>query len=148
MELFGASSLEEGAYQHGYNCIAKLHSLNELEKVEKSVYELLAFANDQKACETIMKTLISELELRLKVILIHGKLYMNLLKIGLILQVVQQSIKITEPILCLRRVAIDQAKSIVRNKSAHSVPLLDSLLGETWLLSAKGARIAGVTIFI
>lgn len=124
VQLFGSSSLEEGAYKQGYNCIAKLHSLNELERIENVANELLSYSNNKTTCKNVVQKLISELQLRLKV--------------------VEQSIKITEPILCLRRVAIDQAKHIVKNQSSHSLPLLDSLLGETWLLSAKSARVAGV----
>lgn len=63
-------------------------------------------------------------------------------------QVVQQSIKITEPILCLRRVIIYQAKDILKGKVEHAIPFLDSLLGDLWLQSAKSARIAGVSNYI
>lgn len=70
IQLFGSSSLEEGAYQHGYSCIARLHSLNELEQIENVTYEMLAYSNDKVSCEIIMQKLVTELQLRLKVIII------------------------------------------------------------------------------
>lgn len=49
-----------------------------------------------------------------------------------------------EPILCLRRVALNQAKRLIKEQVPSAVPHIDSLLGESWLLSAKIARKAGV----
>lgn len=122
---FGAASLEEGAYQHGYNYIAKLHALNELEHIEKLVYELLTNQKDKKFCETLVKKLMSEWELRIKI--------------------VQESVKIIEPILCLRRVALERAKDLIWDKAHHVLPIFNTLLGESWLLSAKIARAASVS---
>lgn len=123
---FGAASLEEGAYQHGYSNISKLHALNELEQVEKVIYELLARSNDHNACQSILKKLTSEWELRIKV--------------------VQESTKIIEPVLCLRRVALEQAKEILNSKVPDAIAPLNSLMGECWLLSAKIARETGVCL--
>lgn len=44
----------------------------------------------------------------------------------------------------MRRVALNLAKKIAEEKFRGAVPLLDSLIGECWLLSAKVARAAGV----
>lgn len=68
VDQIGATSLEEGIYQHGYGSIVKLHSLNELEQIEKVIYELLSRANDHKAVESIIKGLSKEWELRIKVL--------------------------------------------------------------------------------
>lgn len=125
---FSAASLEEGAYQHGYNYIAKLHALNELEQVEKLIYELLARQNDENSCVSVVKKLCSEWELRIKI--------------------VQESVKIIEPILCLRRVALERAKDLLQHKVPYILPHIDSMLGESWLLSAKTARAAGVSTFL
>lgn len=56
----------------------------------------------------------------------------------------QESTKIIEPILCLRRVALAQTKRIIQDKVPSAIPFIDSLLGESWLFSAKIARRAGV----
>ncbi|GJQ85421.1 hypothetical protein Trydic_g23851 [Trypoxylus dichotomus] len=124
VDLLGATSLEEGMYQQGYESIVKLHSLNELEQIENVVRELLLKPNDHKAAESIVKNLSSVWTLRIKV--------------------VQESIKIIEPILCLRRVALNQAKRLIKDKVPSAIPHIDSLLGESWLLSAKVARRAGI----
>lgn len=68
VEAFGAASLEEGAYQHGYGYISKLHALNELQQVEKIVSDLLLKPNDQRYAENLMKKLKNEWLLRIKVI--------------------------------------------------------------------------------
>lgn len=68
VDSLGAASLEEGAYQHGYGYIARLHSLNELQQVEKCIYKLLHQQNDNKLIEKVVNDLKSEWELRLKVI--------------------------------------------------------------------------------
>lgn len=67
MDSFGAASLEEGAYQHGYGYISKLHALNELQQVEKIVNELLLRPNDNKFAENLIEKLMNEWSLRLKV---------------------------------------------------------------------------------
>ncbi|KAG5868652.1 hypothetical protein JTB14_031712 [Gonioctena quinquepunctata] len=64
---FGAASLEEGAYQHGYGYISKLHAINELQQVEKIVSDLLVRPNDQHYAENVMKKLMNEWTLRIKV---------------------------------------------------------------------------------
>ncbi|KAK9719934.1 Phosphatidylinositol 3- and 4-kinase [Popillia japonica] len=124
IDSLAATSLEEGIYQHGYESIVKLHALNELEQIETIVRELLLKSNDHKAAEWIINKLSSEWDLRIKV--------------------VQESTKIMEPILCLRRVALNQAKRLIKEQVPSAVPHIDSLLGESWLLSAKIARKAGI----
>ncbi|KAK4874516.1 hypothetical protein RN001_013876 [Aquatica leii] len=124
VELLGAASLKEGAYQRGYSYVARLHAINELKQIGAMIQELCIRPNDHKVCETVIKKLMSEWELRLKV--------------------VQESIRIQEPILCLRRVGIQQAKQLLAEKVAPSLPLLNSILGEAWLQSATIARTAGV----
>lgn len=59
----------------------------------------------------------------------------------------QESVKITEPILCLRRVMLNEAKKLLEEQRPSAVPLIDSLLGECWLTSAKTARSAAVSYF-
>ncbi|KAJ8944483.1 hypothetical protein NQ314_009467 [Rhamnusium bicolor] len=124
IESFGAASLEEGAYQHGYSCISKLHALNELQQVEKTLYELLLKPNDQNYAENLMKKLMDEWMLRIKV--------------------VQESVRVIEPLLCLRRVSLNLAKKIAEEKVPQAVPFLNSFIAECWLLSAKTARSAGM----
>lgn len=67
VESFGAATLEEGAYQHGYNYISKLHALNELQQVEKLVHELLLKPNDNQYGRRLILKLMNEWSLRLKV---------------------------------------------------------------------------------
>lgn len=67
VECFGAATLEEGAYQHGYGYITKLHALNELQQVEKIVNELLLKPNDQQFAHNLITKLMHEWSLRLKV---------------------------------------------------------------------------------
>lgn len=67
VDSFGAATLEEGAYQHGYGYIAKLHALNELQQVEKILHELLLKPNDQQYADSFLTKLQSEWSLRLKV---------------------------------------------------------------------------------
>lgn len=68
VEYFGAAILEEGAYQHGYDYISKLHALNELQQVEQVINELLLKPNDQQFANTLVSKLTNEWSLRLKVI--------------------------------------------------------------------------------
>ncbi|CAH1116639.1 unnamed protein product [Phaedon cochleariae] len=121
---FSAASLEEGAYQHGYGYVSKLHALNELQQVEKVVSELLLKPNDKQYAENLMKKMMNEWTLRIKV--------------------VEESVRIIEPLLSTRRVSLNLAKKIAEEKIQGAVPYLDSLLGECWLLSAKIARSAGM----
>lgn len=67
VESFGAATLEEGAYQHGYGYISKLHALNELQQVEKLVHELLLLPNDYQYGQNLISKLMNEWSLRLKV---------------------------------------------------------------------------------
>ncbi|KYB25791.1 Serine/threonine-protein kinase ATR-like Protein [Tribolium castaneum] len=124
VDFLGAASVEEGAYQHGYCYISRLHALNELQQVEKTTYEILAKADNCDFVRRVIENLAKEWELRIKV--------------------VQESVRIIEPLLCLRRVAIEQSKRLVEDRVAVAVPMLNSLLGECWLLSAQTARSAGV----
>ncbi|XP_056649111.1 serine/threonine-protein kinase ATR-like isoform X3 [Diorhabda sublineata] len=121
---FGATSLEEGAYKSGYGCVSKLHALNELQQVEKIIFDLLDSPNNREYAENVIKKLSKEWSLRLKV--------------------VQESVGIIEPILCLRRVSLNLAKHIAEEKFQTALPYLNSLIGESWLLSAKTARSAGM----
>ncbi|XP_030746712.1 serine/threonine-protein kinase ATR-like isoform X2 [Sitophilus oryzae] len=124
VESFGSASLEEGAYQHGYNYITRLHCLNELEQIEKTLSELFLKPNDKNYAEKIMKKLSYEWQLRIKV--------------------VQTSVRILEPLLCVRRVALNLGREIVKKKVPQAVTFFDGLLGESWLQSVTVARNAGV----
>ncbi|XP_018328651.1 serine/threonine-protein kinase ATR [Agrilus planipennis] len=123
IENLGAASLEEGAYSHGYNYIAHLHVLNELEQLERLIKDLLLRHNDTNALKNIIERISVEWKLRMKI--------------------VQESLRIREPILCIRRVALEQVKHIVAKKAPTACQFLDSLLGELWLFSAKAARASG-----
>lgn len=59
--------MEEGIYQHGYESIVKLHSLNELEQIQGVIGELLLKPNDHKASESVIRKLSTEWGLRIKV---------------------------------------------------------------------------------
>lgn len=124
VDSFGAASLEEGAYHHGYSYIAHLHGLNELEQLEQRLFDLFLKPNDRNFAETIVQKLAHEWQLRIKV--------------------VQESVRVVEPLLCLRRVALSLAKDIAERKAPQAVPHLENLLGETWLKSINVARRAGV----
>ncbi|XP_023017943.2 serine/threonine-protein kinase atr isoform X2 [Leptinotarsa decemlineata] len=121
---FGAASLEEGAYQHGYGYISKLHALNELQQVEKVISDLLVKPFDQRYAENLMKKLMNDWTLRIKV--------------------VEESVRIIEPLLCLRRVSLGLAKKIAEDKINGAVPYLNSLIGDCWLQSARIARASGM----
>lgn len=88
-----------------------------MEHLERTVREL-----ERSTTESALEQLASEWELRIKV--------------------VQESVKVTEPILCMRRVMLNEAKE----KFGERLPLIDSLLGELWLMSAKTARSATVSL--
>ncbi|XP_066138403.1 serine/threonine-protein kinase ATR [Euwallacea fornicatus] len=124
VDCFGAASLEEGAYHHGYSYITHLHRLTELAQLEKALFDLLVKPNDSNYAESILSKLSNEWQLRIKV--------------------VQESVRVVEPLLCLRRVALNLTKSIVEVKAPQAVPFLDKLLGETWLQSINVARTAGI----
>ncbi|XP_050294547.1 serine/threonine-protein kinase ATR [Anthonomus grandis grandis] len=124
VESFGATSLEEGAYHHGYGYITRLHCLNELEQLEKTLNDLFLKPNDSNYAETIMTHLSKEWQLRIKV--------------------VQESVRIMEPLLCIRRVALSLARNISEKKAPQALPYFDNLLGEMWLQSVNVARSAGV----
>lgn len=66
-EFLGAATLEEGAYQHGYNHIAHLHALNELQYMEKVTNEILLHSGEENFVERVLEQLTSEWKLRLKV---------------------------------------------------------------------------------
>ncbi|XP_018574027.1 serine/threonine-protein kinase ATR-like, partial [Anoplophora glabripennis] len=124
VESFGAASLEVGAYQHGYSCISKLHALNELRQVENTLSELFLKPNDNTYTKNVMMKLTDEWMLRIKV--------------------VQESVRVVEPLLCMRRVSLNLAKKIAEERVPQAIPFLNSLIGEHWLLSAKTARAAGM----
>ncbi|XP_065155593.1 LOW QUALITY PROTEIN: serine/threonine-protein kinase ATR [Atheta coriaria] len=116
VDSLGASSLEEGTYQHGYYYIARIHAINELEQIENGVHELLLRPQSEQSAHAIINQMKDEWELRLKC--------------------VQQSVKVIEPILCLRRAALDIAKQKAEKNVKPAVGALHSLLGDTWLKSA------------
>ncbi|ERL94616.1 hypothetical protein D910_11893 [Dendroctonus ponderosae] len=124
VDSFGAASLEEGAYHHGYSYIAHLHCLNELEQLEQKLVDLFLKPNDRNYAESIVQKLANEWQLRIKV--------------------VQESVRVVEPLLCLRRVALNLARDIAERKAPQAVPHLENLLGETWLKSVNVARRAGM----
>lgn len=142
-ELLGAATLEEGAYQHGYGYIARLHALNELQHIEKITNDLLVHSADDNMVNIVLTQLVSEWELRIKVSEnVSPVIFRGISVISF--QVVQESVKITEPILCLRRVGLNQAVQLLKDKVPNALPFLNSLLGESWLFSAKTARAVGV----
>lgn len=124
VDSFGAASLEEGAYHHGYNHITRLHWLTELEQLEKSLFELFLKPNDPNYVNTILTKMFNDWQLRIKV--------------------VQESVRVVEPLLCMRRVALNLAREVAEKKAPQAVPFLDKMLGESWLQSANVARAAGV----
>lgn len=65
MEALGSATLEEGAYQHGYGYISRLHVLNEMQRIERLTSEILMRNGD--IVEDLVKQLVFEWELRLKV---------------------------------------------------------------------------------
>nr|CAI5838056.1 unnamed protein product [Callosobruchus analis] len=113
LDLFSAASLEEGAYQHGYNYISKLHTLNECQQVQRLVSDILVKPNDTQYAENLTKKLTNDWNLRIKII---------------------------EPLLCLRRVSLNLAKKVIEDKLQQPVSYFDKLIGDCWLLSAKIAR--------
>lgn len=68
-------------------------------------------------------------------------------KVNFSSQIVQESVRTIEPLLCLRRVSLNLAKVIARDKVPGAVPTFDTLIGECWMQSAKTARATGVSIF-
>lgn len=124
VELFGAASVEKGCYQQGYSYISRLHALNELQHAEAITRDILLRPENEAFIITALRNLAREWELRIKV--------------------VQDSTKIIEPLLCLRRVIIEQIKRRIGVKAPSAIPHLNSLLGECWLLSATTARKAGI----
>lgn len=124
VELLGAASVEKGCYQQGYSYISRLHALNELQQAEAVARDILLHSENYSFIVTTLKNLAKEWELRIKV--------------------VQDSTKIIEPLLCLRRVIIEQMKRHIGVKVPRAIPHLNSLLGECWLLSAATARKAGI----
>ncbi|XP_017770441.1 PREDICTED: serine/threonine-protein kinase atr-like [Nicrophorus vespilloides] len=121
VDCLSAASLEEGAYQQGYFYISRLHALNEVEQIEHMLNEILLRPSE---CQNLVKKLKSEWELRLKV--------------------VQETVKVIEPVLCLRRVSVEQAKSVLEEKCPAVSQMLDTVLGDSWLKSAEIARRAGI----
>lgn len=67
VEALGATSLEEGAYQNGYGCIARLHIINEMEQMEKLIDEIFAKSSNREGCKAVIERVAKEWELRLKV---------------------------------------------------------------------------------
>lgn len=65
VEALGAATLEEGAYQHGYGYVSRLHILNEMQRIEKMTSEMLK--RNGYDVDDLIKQLAFEWELRLKV---------------------------------------------------------------------------------
>lgn len=80
VEALGAATLEEGAYQHGYGYISRLHALNEMQRIEKVTSELLKRSGNGNVVEDLIKQLVAEWELRLKVSKFLEGEYENLVK--------------------------------------------------------------------
>lgn len=116
-QMLTVTSIEEGVYQHGYSHVIKLHILNELEKAEAMVYEVSETKRKQALNE-----LMDEWDLRLKII--------------------QPSVRTYEPVLRLRRIILEQSRTILESEDIRDV--LNENISKYWLKSAEIARQAGM----
>lgn len=88
------------------------------------MFELFLKPNDPNYANTILTKMFNDWQLRIKV--------------------VQESVRVVEPLLCMRRVALNLAREVAEKKAPQAVPFLDKMLGESWLQSVNVARAAGV----
>lgn len=115
------TSIEEGMYRHGYSNIICLHILNELEKAEELLHEIIN-CQDAFNCQRSIDKLIEEWDLRLKTL--------------------QPAVHVLEPVLRLRRIILEQSQTLL--KSDHCKDVLNKHIAKYWLKSAEIARLAGI----
>lgn len=124
IQPLNVSNREEGSYEYGYPQVMKLHILNELQKVEKVFSKIKSSEGDFNTSRVLLDNLIAEFDKRE--------------------MIVHTSVRVLEPMYCLRRIALQQAQHLLVNQPENVRNMVDTHIGNYWLKSARVARLNGM----
>lgn len=120
---------EQNSYQKGYSNVMKLHLITEIEQVRNSMNEVMHAGKIKNP--NAMQKLFLDWTART--------------------QLLQPVARIVEPVLCLRRIVLDEAKKILQKRLANKRNLfvaveqqINNYVGESFIRSTELAREAGM----
>lgn len=124
LKLFRTGGIELNIYHKNYQQIIKLHILLEIEKFKKFIKQLCTIENyTEKQYTNLLLDFFKDLTLRLSLL--------------------QPIPKITEPILCLRRILLKETKQLINKQQQNSNicsilnRLIDQEIGKMWIQSTE-----------
>ncbi|XP_026479798.1 serine/threonine-protein kinase ATR-like [Ctenocephalides felis] len=116
-------TMENGAYQQAYPHIIKLHILNEFESVDSLVHMVTNCKSNVEILKAV-HNLLSNWAVRLNILESTGTT--------------------VEPVLCARRIFLEQAKVIMSDRECIVNNVLDEFIAKSWINSVRLARKAGL----
>nr|CAD7426912.1 unnamed protein product [Timema monikensis] len=123
LDALATASLDNGAFQNGYEEVVRLQMLSELEAAEKLVQQALSWQQEGRDCSQLVSGLVHKWSMKL--------------------ENVQQSSSVLEPILSLRRTVLELSSRLLEDQVPSAARELEPLIGKLWLKSAELARKAG-----
>lgn len=117
---------EQNCYHKGYSNVMKLHLISEIEQAFSLTAKILNKNMDETQVLTAIRKLLQDWEGRL--------------------QVLQPAARIIEPVLCLRRIVLNEVKSLIKSHNINESIFkalegqINDYIGTSWLKSIELAR--------
>lgn len=117
---------EQNCYHKGYSNVMKLHLISEIEQAFCLTSKILNKNMDETQVLTAIKKLLQDWDGRL--------------------QVLQPAARIIEPVLCLRRIVLNEVKSLIKSHNINESIFkalegqINDYIGTSWLKSIELAR--------
>lgn len=122
---------EQNCYHKGYSNVMKLHLISEIEQAFHFTAKVLQTDLDVEQISLATKKLLNDWDGRL--------------------QVLQPAARIIEPVLCLRRIVLNEVKSLLKSHNINETIYkalenqINDYIGTSWLKSIEMARDDGCT---
>lgn len=126
---------EQNLYHKGYANVMKLHLISEIEQAYNAVSAIVAkcrsASNVKREIKNLLENFLADWDGRL--------------------QLLQPSVRVVEPVLCLRRIVLNEAKTLLKSRLPQNHQILTNIesvmntyIGKSWIRSAELARDAGM----
>lgn len=129
LNMLKSGGIEQNSYHKGYHHIMTLHLISEIEKT-KSLTDMLSSASSSAKCLQFLDDFFKDWNYRLALL--------------------QPIPRITEPVLCLRRILLSEMINLLQRSSNNSSKMesvfkaIDEEIARMWIQSSELARTAGL----
>lgn len=116
---------EQNPYQKGYSHLMKLHMISEIEQARETMNKIIK-SDSSQMCIEILENFFKDWEVRLHLL--------------------QPTARNVEPVLCLRRIVMNEAREILVSRMTNSNTLeklkniINTYIGDCWMKSSELAR--------